>query len=196
MSTKSEQRKAALREKLVHSAKVRIESDGMAALRARDLAKDAGCAVGAIYNAFEDLNDIVMAVNGLTFQALGETVRSSFDGTEPPVDRLILMSHAYLGFAVDHTNLWRALFDLDMSEDGPVPAWYRAALADLFSNISRPLSELFPEMTEQELSLMTRAMFSSVHGIVLLGLQNRISGVPPEQIEQMIAVVLRRIGNE
>ncbi|GAB5437325.1 TetR/AcrR family transcriptional regulator [Falsiruegeria mediterranea] len=196
MSTKSEQRKAALREKLVHSAKVRIESDGMAALRARDLAKDAGCAVGAIYNAFEDLNDIVMAVNGLTFQALGETVRSSFDGTEPPVDRLILMSHAYLGFAVDHTNLWRALFDLDMSEDGPVPAWYRAALADLFSNISRPLSELFPEMTEQELSLMTRAMFSSVHGIVLLGLQNRISGVPPEQIEQMIAAVLRRIGNE
>ncbi|SPJ30213.1 TetR/AcrR family transcriptional regulator [Falsiruegeria mediterranea] len=196
MSTKSEQRKAALREKLVHSAKVRIESDGMAALRARDLAKDAGCAVGAIYNAFEDLNDIVMAVNGLTFQALGETVRSSFDGIEPPVDRLILMSHAYLGFAVDHTNLWRALFDLDMSEDGPVPAWYRAALADLFSNISRPLSELFPEMTEQELSLMTRAMFSSVHGIVLLGLQNRISGVPPEQIEQMIAAVLRRIGNE
>ncbi|MBO9451425.1 TetR/AcrR family transcriptional regulator [Tropicibacter sp. R16_0] len=196
MSTKSEQRKAALREKLVHSAKTRIERDGMAALRARDLAKDAGCAVGAIYNAFEDLNDIVMAVNGLTFQALGETVRGSFDGTEPPVDRLILMSHAYLGFAVDHTNLWRALFDLDMSEDGPVPTWYRAALADLFANISRPLSELFPEMAQEELSLMTRAMFSSVHGIVLLGLQNRISGVPPEQIEHMIAAVLRRIGNE
>ncbi|WP_164659824.1 TetR/AcrR family transcriptional regulator [Tropicibacter sp. Alg240-R139] len=196
MSTKSEQRKAALREKLVQSARVRIERDGMSALRARDLAKDAGCAVGAIYNAFEDLNAIVMAVNGLTFQALGKSVRGSYDGTEPPVDRLILMSHAYLGFAVDHTNLWRALFDLDMSVDGPVPAWYRAALADLFSNISRPLSEVFPEMAEEELSLMTRAMFSSVHGIVLLGLQNRISGVPPEQIEMMIAAVLRRIGNE
>lgn len=196
MSTKSEQRKAALREKLVQSAKLRIERDGMAALRARDLAKDAGCAVGAIYNAFEDLNAIIMAVNGLTFQALGETVRSSFGGTEPPVERLILMSHAYLGFAVDHTNLWRALFDLDMSEDGPVPEWYRAALADLFANISQPLSELFPDMAGDELSLMTRAMFSSVHGIVLLGLQNRISGVPPEQIEQMIAAVLRRIGNE
>ena len=196
MSTKSEQRKAELRERLVQSAKLRIERDGMAELRARDLAKDAGCAVGAIYNAFEDLNAIVMAVNGLTFQALGQTVRASFDGTEPPVDRLILMSHAYLGFAVEHTNLWRALFDLDMSEDGPVPDWYRAALADLFANISQPLSELFPDMTGEDLSLMTRAMFSSVHGIVLLGLQNRISGVPPEQIEQMIAAVLRRIGNE
>lgn len=196
MSTKSEQRKAALREKLVQSAKIRIEESGVAALRARDLAKDAGCAVGAIYNAFEDLNAIVMAVNGLTFQALGQVVGASFDGSEQPVDRLILMSHAYLGFAVEHTNLWRALFDLDMSADEAVPDWYRAALADLFSNIAVPLSEMFPEMDETELGLMTRAMFSSVHGIILLGLQNRISGVPPQQIEQMIAVVLQKIAQK
>jgi hypothetical protein len=34
-----------------------------------------------------------------------------------------------------------------------------------------------------------------VHGIVLLGLQNRISGVPFDHIEQMIAQVLGQVGN-
>ena len=56
--------------------------------------------------------------------------------------------------------------------------------------------ELFPDLDRAEMDLMTRALFSSVHGIVTLGLENRISGVPPEQIERMIAQVLSRIGNK
>ena len=40
---------------------------------------------------------------------------------------------------------------------------------------------------------MTRALFSSVHGIVLLGLERRISGVPPEKLERMIELVLSNI---
>jgi len=40
---------------------------------------------------------------------------------------------------------------------------------------------------------MVRALFSSVHGIVLLGLENRISGVPRERIEDMISQVLTQI---
>ena len=40
-------------------------------------------------------------------------------------------------------------------------------------------------------ALMTRALISSIHGIVLLGLENRISGVPRDQIRNMIALILR-----
>jgi hypothetical protein len=49
-------------------------------------------------------------------------------------------------------------------------------------------------MPADELDLMVRALFSSVHGIVLLGLERRISGVPRPQIEHMIAQVLSQIG--
>ncbi|AXT26674.1 TetR/AcrR family transcriptional regulator [Ruegeria sp. AD91A] len=196
MSTKAQIRRELLREKLVEAAETRIDQNGLSDLRARDLAKDAGCALGAIYNVFEDLNAIVMAVNGRTFKRLGQAVGTSFDGSEPPVQRLIVMSTAYLYFADENANLWRALFDLQMSDDGPVPDWYRNALKELFSFIAEPVSELFPELDRVEMDLMTRALFSSVHGIVTLGLENRISGVPPEQIERMIAQVLSRIGNK
>ncbi|WP_027259345.1 TetR/AcrR family transcriptional regulator [Leisingera aquimarina] len=196
MAGKVEARKAALREKLVDAAEIRIARDGAGALRARDLAQDAGCALGAIYNAFDDLNAIIMAVNGRTFRGLGAAVRASVEDAdaEPPTRRLILMSNAYLHFAIANTNLWRALFDLQMTAEGPVPDWYLEALEGLFANIARPVGELFPGMGAEETGLMVRALFSSVHGIVLLGLERRISGVPPEQIETMIAQVLRQIG--
>lgn len=196
MASKSQIRREQLREKLIEAAEVRIGRDGLSELRARDLARDAGCALGAIYNAFDDLNAIIMAVNGRTFRRLGQVVGDSFDGTEDPVRRLIVMSTAYLHFADDNTKLWRALFDLQMADDGPVPDWYREALKGLFAYIAEPVTELFPDLDRIEADLMTRALFSSVHGIVTLGLENRISGVPPEQIERMITQVLSRIGNK
>lgn len=196
MTSKAQQRKADLREKLVEAAEIRIARDGAAALRARDLAEDAGCAVGAIYTAYDDLNTLIMAVNGRTFKALGHMVASSVDGAgdTSATHRLILMSNAYLGFAAANTNLWRALFDLQMKADDQVPDWYLLALRALFSHIARPVSELFPDQTHEELDLMVRALFSSVHGIVLLGLEQRISGVPLAKVEHMIEQVLRQIG--
>ena len=55
MATAREERKAQLQEKLVLAAETRIAAAGAGSLRARDLAADAGCAVGAIYNAFRRL---------------------------------------------------------------------------------------------------------------------------------------------
>ncbi|AZV78768.1 TetR/AcrR family transcriptional regulator [Parasedimentitalea marina] len=196
MTTKAQQRKEVLREKLIVAAEERIDRDGVGALRARDLAKDAGCAVGAIYTAYDDLNALIMAVNGRTFQKLGQVVASSVDGAgeETATSRLILMSNAYLGFASDHTNLWRALFDLQMRADDQVPDWYLQALRTLFSHIARPVAELFPDYNHEQLDLMVRALFSSVHGIVLLGLEQRISAVPLAKVEQMIGQVLSQVG--
>ncbi|KAE9627529.1 TetR/AcrR family transcriptional regulator [Parasedimentitalea maritima] len=196
MASKAEQRRADLREKLVIAAESRIDRDGAVALRARDLAGDVGCAVGAIYTAYDDLNALIMAVNGRTFQKLGHQVAASVQAAENEVatQRLILMSNAYLAFAAENTNLWRALFDLKMQAGDRVPEWYVQALRDLFANIARPVAELFPNDTPEELDLMVRALFSSVHGIVLLGLEQRISAVPLDKIKQMIAQILSQIG--
>jgi len=197
MSEKTEQRKAALRDKLVEAAETRMARDGMRSLRARDLAADAGCSLGAIYNVFDDLNAIVMVVNGRTFRHLGTAVERSVAeaGTQTPNQRLILMSNAYLQFASQYNNLWRALFNLQMPTDGPVPEWYLNALGGLFAYISGPLAEIFPDRDADGIDLMTRTLFSSIHGIVLLGLERRISGVPYERIEEMIAQLLSQIGN-
>ncbi|WP_137702949.1 TetR/AcrR family transcriptional regulator [Marimonas lutisalis] len=194
MAGKVEARREALRDKLIDIAEKTIAEQGMEAIRARDLAREAGCAVGAIYNVFGDMGDIVIAVNGRTFRKLGKAVAASVrEAPEDPIEQLIAMSYAYLRFAVENPRLWRTLFDIQMSTSTDVPAWYLQELDALFQNIARPLARLFPEMHADELDLMTRTLFSSVHGIVLLGVENRISGVPRDRLEQMIALLLRNI---
>ncbi len=193
--SKLEERRGELRERLIELAEKQILSGGMQSLKARDLAREAGCALGAIYNVFDDMTALVMAVNGRTFRRIGQEVGGAVAGHEgePPVERLILLAHAYLAFAAENHLLWRTLFDLEMSDDGHVPDWYMAELRALFAHIARPVAELLPDLAPRDLELMVRALFSSVHGMVLLGLQNRISGVPRANIEQMIEQVLRRL---
>lgn len=192
MSTKRQEKREALRTKLVNAAEKRIAMDGMASVKARDLARDAGCALGAIYTAFDDMDALFMEVNGRTFRALGKAVAASQQDTDAcdPAECLIRMSHAYLDFAVANTMAWQALFDINMSTDMDVPTWYLEELSCLFAHIRMPLQKRWPERDGEALELMTRGLFSSVHGIVLLGLQNRISGVPRDQIAQMIEVIL------
>ena len=193
MAKAAENRRKALRDTLIDLAETEIEEHGIAAIKARPLAQAAGCSVGAIYNVFDDLEDIIIAVNGRTFRKLGHYVATALEGQDdlPPTERLVVMSYAYLDYAAAHPHLWRALFDLQMSTDMDVPDWYLEELGRLFSYIDGPVQECFPQMGRDEVALMTRGLFSSIHGIVLLGLENRISGVPRDQIRNMIALILR-----
>ena len=139
MAGKVEQRREALRKRLIDIAETQIARDGIAGIKARDLAREAGCAVGAIYNVFGDLHDIVIAVNGRTFQRLGTVVGGALQGHEgdAPTQRMIVMAHAYLDFAADDPMMWRSLFDVRMSADGP-PQWYLDELDRLFGYIAGP----------------------------------------------------------
>ena len=193
MTTKADQRREKLRLRLIDIAEATIAADGLSAIKARGLAKKAECSVGAIYNVFDDLQDIIIAVNGRTFHKLGQTVAQSLTGLEtaPPTERLIAMSYAYMGYAAENPLSWRALFNLRMSIDMDVPEWYMKEMERLFGFIAGPVQECFPDLNPTDVALMTRALFSSVHGIVLLGLEHRISAVPGPHLKRMIALLLQ-----
>ena len=184
-----------LRLRLIDLAEAQIATKGAASLKARDLAAQAGCAVGAIYNVFDDMTALVMAVNVRTFARLGDMAVAALAAASgaPPQDQMVALGRAYLHFAADNLPLWRALFDV-AGQGADVPDWYRAALADLFTQIEGPIAALFPALDRRALDLMVRGLFSSVHGIVQLGLNNRTPAAPLAEIEAMIAMVLREIG--
>ena len=196
MAKDTEKRRAELRNRLLDIAESEIRASGFAALRARTLADKAGCSVGAIYNVFTDLTGLLLEVNGQTFERLGAAVSARVAASNGgPTDKLVIMGHAYLDFATEDPNLWRALFAVEMTEGGAVPAWYLSELKRLFMIIAGPLQDLHPDASPDEIDLMTRTLFSSVHGIVLLGLERRISGVPVDRIRDMITLLLTRFGS-
>ncbi|MDC1397820.1 TetR/AcrR family transcriptional regulator [Octadecabacter sp.] len=194
MAGKVEARRAVLRDTLIAHAETRIKADGLKKLRARDLAKDAGCALGAIYNVFGDLNDLVLAVNARTFHRLGAAVAETLaPAPQNATQQLIVMSHAYHRFAAENFNAWRALFDIESPAGEAAPDWYLAEIGQLFAYIDAPLSVLFPDHDAQKRALLTKALFSSVHGIVLLGLDEASAGVPAAQLDEMISLIFNHL---
>src|SRR5262249_60269216 len=105
-----------------------IEREGLRGLRARSLAKEVGCAVGAIYNAVEDLDELVLLVNARTLRALEAELAAADRGAEhagpdAAIARLHRIALAYLDIAAAHTPGWRALVENVTSHGQSVPCW-------------------------------------------------------------------------
>lgn len=186
-------RRAALRERLIEAAEHTIASDGLPALKARDLAEAAGCAIGSVYNVFPDLDALVLQVNLRTLALFEAAIASA--GPAPPgaADDLVRLALAYLAFAQAHTRRWRALFQHRMS-GAPVPDWYRTEQSRLFRYIEAPLTQLCPGLTDAARATRARSLFSSTHGLVALGLDEKLMAMPPDVLAAEVELVVRALG--
>ncbi len=195
------ERRQSLKDALIDAAERAIAANGLNGLKARELATEVGCAVGAIYNAVDDLDDLVLAVNTRTLAALEEAVGAAVgagpqrgSGPQHSIALMIRMALAYLDFAASHTPRWHALFEHYLSKRRPVPEWYRAEQARLFGFIEEPLRELQPGLPPEESALLARSLFAAVHGIVILGLEDKLGAVPLNDLRAQLRIVVAALG--
>ena len=189
---------AALREQLIDAAERTIAERGLAALKARDLAREVGCAVGTIYNVFEHLDELVLCVGSRTLAmleaALGAVRLPGRHGSgEEAVDDLVRLALAYLEFAATHTLRWRALFEHRLSEDRSPPEWFVDRQHRLFAQVERPLAALLPELDQEARRVLARTVFSAVHGIVALGPEEKLVSRPLSDLGSQLAATVRAI---
>ncbi len=198
---KTAERREQLRTALVDAAEAIIAKDGIAALRARDLATAAGCALGAIYNAFDDLDAVVFAVNMRTLalldRHLGEAARRKpAAGAKPDatdVARLVGLATAYLDFAARYGPRWRALFE-HRPQDGQItPSWYIEEQNRIFQLVEEPLRAISPHLAAGELAQLARTVFSAVHGVVSLGLEQKLGEIPARRLREQTAALVTAI---
>lgn len=189
----AEARREELRAALIAAAERRIAGDGLGSLRARDLAAEAGCALGAIYTAFPDLDALILEVNlrtlGLFEAALGPET-DGFAATSA-ADELVRLGQAYLAFAQGHAKRWRALFQHQPADGWRPPDWYVAEQARLFRRIEAPLQALRPDLPTPERILLARSLFSATHGIVMLGLDPRLMALPVAVVRTQLDLLIR-----
>jgi AcrR family transcriptional regulator len=199
---KTAERRQNLKDSLIALAEHIIDRQGLSAVRARDLAAQAGCAVGAIYNVFADLDDLILAVNQRTLTEIeAELARSAglvgqgdIEDVPQAIDHLVRLALAYLHFAAARTQRWRALFEHRMPEGKPLPDWYAARRQGLFAFVEQPLRVLRPDLTPKQTALLARSLFSAVHGIVILGLEEKIGDISVPELEEQLATVVTALG--
>ena len=179
-----------------------IEAEGLRGLRARTLAEEVGCAVGAIYNAVEDLDELVLLVNTRTLARAGTRSERCRRGVGSatrvgPIAR----SHAWCAWRLpisislpQTTQRWRALFDHRMPPGHHVPDWYRKEQQRLFDYVEEPLRELQPNASPKRRALLARSLFSAVHGLVALGLEEKLQAIPLPALREQITFIVTTIG--
>jgi AcrR family transcriptional regulator len=190
--SKALERRQKLREELILAAEKSIAGGGLAALKTRELAREIGIANGAVYNLVEDVDELILLVGSRTLSRLDTALTQAESvGPPSPTEKLVRIAVAYCDFAAENLELWRALFEHRMTPGKPIPEWAVSEQMDLFRHIFHPLAALMPSRSQAELGVTARSLFSAVHGMVLLGLEQKLIAVPVEALRAEIAVIVR-----
>ena len=164
MARNTKIRRQKIFENALDSAKMIAESEGLAGLTARRIAKDAGCSVGTLYNVFDNLDALILNLNGRTFDALHDALARVEAGGDPQSAARALME-AYLRFVRDNGNLWNVVFEHVWPADFPLPDWYHEKIRRLLSLLARALAPLFPPGREAMNEQAAIVLWSGLHGI-------------------------------
>lgn len=144
-----------------------VEKEGLRGLRARQIARDIGYTIGTLYNLFEDLDDLIMHMNGETLDQLMEEC-SKVELTQNPNMDLERLVHCYLSFTHENPKLWNAIFEHKLPETRPVPEWFSEKVSGLLSTIERALAPILSGRSAAEIHQHARVLWMSLFGMTVL----------------------------
>ena len=135
---------------------------GFAGFSAREVARRVGYSIGTIYNVFDSLDHLLVAINSRTFELwtdyLGQRITPGSD------DRIRTLVEAYFDFARQHPQLWMAIYDhrlpLGMAMPDRDMEKRRALTRIVFQEIAHQL----PSRSEADIEHLARSLIATVHG--------------------------------
>lgn len=178
-------RRDKLRERLIEAADKAIADHGLSGLKAREVAGQAGCALGAIYTAFDDLDELILRVGARTLARL-ETILAAAEPAPDAAEELVRLARAYLDFARQEEPRWRALFEHRLPTGRPLPDWYAQDRNRLFGLLEAPLTRLLPDADMEDRARLARTLFAAVHGVVALGMEEKLAPTPAQTLEAQL----------
>lgn len=185
-----------LREELLRASLELIESEGLAAVSLRKVARAAGVSPGAPYHHFADRAALMSALAARGFEILGATMTSIRDKAPDPRVALIAMAEGYVGFARDHTAYFRLMFRPELSQPENHPdteAAGDAAFAVLQSTVADAVTSGFLPAADAE--TMALAWWTLAHGMAALTVDGKFalratqSGTTPEALTTRITTL-------
>lgn len=162
MGRRSDHSRSELRALVVAAGHDLMGEVGFASFSAREVARRVGYSVGTLYNIFDNLDHLVIAINSRTFAIWTDYLRQKVDDSRG--DRLRALVEAYFAFARNHPRLWMAIYDhrlppgMAMPEDDKKTR--RALTQIVFDEVARQL----PGQEVENVERLARSLIATVHG--------------------------------
>lgn len=166
-----------LRDLIVRAATEIIERDGLAGLSAREVARRIGYSPGTIYNVFQNLDDVVLTVEGRLLDDLAAEL-SAIPKNGNAVEHVQKLAATYLEFTHRNPKLWNLLFEHHLPSGHNVPQSYQSKLESLLAHVEQAMAPLVQDPNNVKRS--ARVLWAGVHGLTSLSTTDKLSIISSE----------------
>jgi AcrR family transcriptional regulator len=182
MARRSDHSREEIRGMALAAAETIVANAGLPALTARRIAQAIGYTVGTLYLVFENLDDLILQVNGRTLDDLHAALSQAAEAAPAGPARVEALARGYLEYARAQHRRWNALFLHQLPAGQPFPDWYGAKIAAMFTLVEAVLSSLSTKRDARDLTIAARALWSGVHGICILDSTRRLGPVAAQDL--------------
>ncbi len=189
MGRRSDHSREELYDLAIAAARNIVETGGLGALTARKVAHDIGYSPGTLYNVFDDLDDLIVHLNGRTLDALYERL-SAVPRTYDTEQDLRVLLGGYLDFLDNNRNLWSVLFEHRLSAGQALPDWYLHKISRVLGLIETALARHLPGIDDATLANAARVIWASLHGICSLSGSGKLQIVSDQTVHAMAETLM------
>ena len=167
MGRRSDHSREELYAMALEAAREIAEEEGLRGLTTRRIARDIGYTVGTLYNVFENLDDLIVHLNGTTLDALYEACSEARLDDEPEA-AVRALAESYIRFIREHPKRWGIVFEHHLPDGTELPEWHHEKIQRLLGLLERALAPFFPPGQKAENHHSARVLWSSLYGICSL----------------------------
>lgn len=185
MARRTDHSRDQLSDLILEESRKIIENKGIPALTARNIAAAIGYSPGTLYNLFDNIDDIILHLNGKTLGDLYDRLseQEKYGSARERLDQTLTV---YLHFTQTSRQRWDLLFEHPYRDHQQLPGWYQErvdALLDLFADILR---STLPGCGEKEIKHSAQVLWCGLLGISSLAGENRLAGIHTHSVDEMV----------
>lgn len=151
-------------------------------LSLRSLAREIGCAPSTLLKLYGSFGNLLQHVNIESLARLRTAIDPLLEASTPE-QRLKSLARAYWEFARREPFRWQLLFDYPLAQEGELDQRQSDMIEALFLRVETTLREYQPALDDLEARRLGRTLWGSVHGLVQLGLNERLGYWQSEPLE-------------
>lgn len=190
MGRRNQHTREQLRAIALQAAEELVAAHGLAGLSARKVVARIGYTVGSLYMVFRNLDDLIMQMNERTLERLHAALATAIADRPPPAVALRALAQAYIAFALRETHRWLAIYQHRMPHDQPTSESLGETVKQTFALVQTQLALLCPHRSPDDIALAARALWSGIHGVCILGLDQTLEAAGGRSIEDVAGSLL------
>lgn len=180
-----------LRELIISASTELIQESGLGGLSAREIARRINYSPGTLYNSFENLDDLVLTIEGRLLDSLLEAL-SAVPKSGDPRERVHGLANCYLAFAARNPKLWNLLSEHPVPASRGVPESYRQKFEAVMGKVEDALRPLSPGLGADDVRRSARVLWAGMHGISSLSAADKLSIIAADDASVLMDDFVRR----